>query len=55
VHITETGRQILEGKANFAEINGIDEWVGGMHLQSKTNEVWYRKDDTLVKAKLRKR
>lgn len=52
VHLTETGQQILDGKVNFVEINGIDEWVGGMHLQSKTNEVWYRKDDTLVKAKL---
>lgn len=52
VHLTEFGQNVLDGQANLVEINGIDEWIGGIHLQSKTNEVWYRKDDTLVKAKL---
>jgi len=49
VALTETGRDVLAGRANFVELNGIDDWVGGVHLQSAQNRVWFHRDDTLVR------
>ena len=48
VRITETGLDVLNGKANAVEINGIDDWVCGVHLCSETNDVWYRDGDALT-------
>jgi hypothetical protein len=33
VTITETGRKVLEGQADHIGLNGIDRWLGGVHLQ----------------------
>ena len=33
VTITETGRKVLEGQADHIDLNGIDEWRGGVHLK----------------------
>jgi hypothetical protein len=33
VAITEAGRSVLEGRANHIELNGIDRWLGGVHLE----------------------
>jgi hypothetical protein len=33
VTLTETGRSVLEGRADRVAINGIDRWLGGVHLQ----------------------
>jgi len=33
--LTDTGRQVLRGKADHIAINGIDRWIGGMHLKGK--------------------
>ena len=30
--LTETGREVLEGGKDRVEINGIDRWLGGVHL-----------------------
>jgi hypothetical protein len=38
VRITETGRQVLEGRADHIALNGIDRWLGGVHLQA--GNVW---------------
>lgn len=46
-HLTDFGEKVLNGEANLTEINGIDEWIGGIHLQSNTNNIWYRKDDAI--------
>jgi hypothetical protein len=42
--LTETGRELLSGKANFVDLSGIDDWVGGVHLDSACREVWFRQD-----------
>lgn len=41
VHITDHGRAVSENRSNNVELNGIDEWVAGVHLRSATNAVWY--------------
>ncbi len=33
VALTEDGRQVLAGSLDHAAINGLDRWVGGVHLQ----------------------
>jgi hypothetical protein len=33
VTITETGRKIIEGRADHIDLNGIDRWIGGVHLK----------------------
>lgn len=50
VYLTDIGRQVLAGKANFVELNGIDDWVGGVHLESSKGRVWYRKGNGLVRG-----
>ena len=32
VTITETGRKVLVGRADHIDLNGIDRWLGGVHL-----------------------
>ena len=48
VAITEVGELVLAGRANAIELNGIDDWVLGVHLDSSQGSVWYRKRSTLV-------
>jgi hypothetical protein len=48
VAITEAGELVLAGRANAIELNGIDDWVFGIHLDSRQGSVWYRKGNTLV-------
>jgi Domain of unknown function (DUF1835) len=48
VHLTETGKRVLEGKANVVELNGIDDWVGGTHLDSTEGRVWFQRNGVLV-------
>jgi hypothetical protein len=50
VTLTETGARALEGEANFVALNGIDDWIGGVHLDSSEGWVWFRRHDTLVRA-----
>ena len=37
--LTEVGRALLKDEADFVELNGIDLWLGGVHLQSNF-KVW---------------
>ena len=32
---TQTGKKVLSGKLNFIALNGIDKWLGGVHLKIK--------------------
>jgi hypothetical protein len=41
--ITDTGAAVLKNQADFVDINGIDTWLGGVHLTGKTH-IW-RWDD----------
>ena len=36
--ITEQGKQVLRGEADFVRLNGIDLWLGGVHLQGAEAE-----------------
>jgi hypothetical protein len=36
--ITRAGREVLEGHADHIELNGIDRWIGGVHLTR--DHVW---------------
>ncbi len=49
--ITEFGAACLRGAANYVSHNGIDAWVGGVHLNSAKGAMWFRDaDDRLVIA-----
>ena len=39
---------MLAGRRNFVELNGVDDWVGGVHLDSRTGVVWFRRGEELV-------
>lgn len=44
--VTEFGRKVLAGEANHVAENGIDDWVGGVHLTPDT--VVFRDGDRLL-------
>jgi hypothetical protein len=48
VHLTRDGEDVLAGRANAVEWNGVDDWIGGVHLDSRRGRVWFHKDHTLV-------
>ncbi|HEY5754275.1 MAG TPA: DUF1835 domain-containing protein [Steroidobacter sp.] len=50
VSLSEAGESVLAGRANAVELNGIDDWVLGVHLDSKLGRVWYRKDGVLMEG-----
>lgn len=33
VKLTELGKQVLAGEADWVKVQGVDEWYGGLHLQ----------------------
>ena len=47
VRLTQYGEAVLAGKGNAVEWNGIDDWVAGVHLNSRHGRVWFRKEQTL--------
>lgn len=36
VSLTDTGRAVLAGEADHAALNGLDRWVGGIHLEGRS-------------------
>jgi len=42
MEITAFGRKVLAGEANHIVANGVDQWVGGVHLDSASGYVWVR-------------
>lgn len=46
VALTDHGRRVLEGSEDAIVLNGIDRWIGGVHLTGEN--VWRREDHTLV-------
>jgi hypothetical protein len=49
VTITETGRKVLEGQADHIALNGIDRWLGGVHLKGdKAAWRWDRASGRIV-------
>ncbi|HEY6944645.1 MAG TPA: DUF1835 domain-containing protein [Candidatus Acidoferrum sp.] len=45
IAVTDTGRAVLAGKFDHIALNGIDRWIGGVHL--KGNRVRWRWDDRI--------
>jgi hypothetical protein len=41
--LTDAGRRVLDGAADHVELNGVDRWIGGVHLVGR--EVPWRWDD----------
>jgi hypothetical protein len=35
VQLTEAGREVLEGRADHVALNGVDRWIGGVHLSGR--------------------
>jgi hypothetical protein len=50
VRLTQYGEAILAGKGNAVEWNGIEDWVGGVHLDSRNGRVWFQRGQTLVRG-----
>jgi hypothetical protein len=47
--LTELGNSVLRGEADFVALNGIDLWLGGVHLQDEKNPWrWNEPSETLV-------
>jgi len=44
VGLSGTGRQLLAGEVDWVELNGIDRWLGGIHLDSEKGQL-FRSDD----------
>jgi hypothetical protein len=42
VSLTSAGLNVLDGAANHYVLNGIDDWIGGMHLDSSAGRVWFQ-------------
>jgi len=40
IELTAVGHEVLEAKADFVKLNGVDRWVGGVHLNGLN--VWRR-------------
>lgn len=47
VRLTSFGHDVLAGNANTVQENGIDDWIGGVHLGSESN-VTFRSRDSLI-------
>ncbi len=50
VAITDVGERVLRGDADCIDLNGIDDWVGGVHLSAAEGRVWRFDGETLVKG-----
>jgi len=47
ISITDAGKKVLNGEEDFIHLNGIDCWVGGVHLQG--NDSQWRWDNAIQK------
>jgi hypothetical protein len=45
---TETGLAVLRGEADVVALNGIDQWLGGVHLSAENLWRWDENGHTLV-------
>ena len=43
VRLTASGANVLAGRADQIRLNGIDRWIGGVHLEGR--DVQWRWDD----------
>ncbi len=50
VSLTDAGHTVLAGRGNCVTLNGIDDWIGGVHLDSASGNVWFHDGDSLVRG-----
>lgn len=50
IQITESGESVRRGEADQVELNGIDQWLGGVHLSPTNLWRWHEKSGAMVKA-----
>jgi hypothetical protein len=48
--LTESGESVLSGEADFVEINGIDHWLGGVHLSPENLWRWDESSESIAFA-----
>lgn len=48
VYLTDAGKDVLAGRLNCVTVNGIDDWVGGIHLNSVAGDIWFQRNGILV-------
>lgn len=41
IRLTATGGDALAGRSNLVDLNGVDDWVAGVHLDSRQGGVWF--------------
>lgn len=46
--LTETGRAVLNGQSDFIALNGIDQWLGGVHLRPENLWRWDEQNQRIV-------
>ena len=51
VSLTEFGEAVLSRRLSSYPVNPIDEWVGGVHLSSEKEHLWFYNNGRLVGAK----
>ncbi len=52
VTLTDFGRTVLEGRASSYPTNPIDEWIGGVHLSSAEDRLWFYEDGVLHRHRI---
>jgi hypothetical protein len=50
VALTEAGRQVLDGQADHVALNGLDRWIGGVHLTAPTPWRYDQRRERIVPA-----
>jgi hypothetical protein len=50
VSLTPNGQRVLAGDADWIDLNGIDRWLGGVHLQTHAQWRWDRERRTIVRS-----
>jgi hypothetical protein len=48
--LTEAGESVLRGEADFVALNGIDLWLGGVHLQNENNLWRWNEESETMKS-----
>jgi hypothetical protein len=50
IALTEIGEKVVKGQADHITLNGIDRWVGGVHLSGRNLWRWDESTRTLINA-----
>jgi hypothetical protein len=48
ITLTSTGEQVMRNELDWSEIGGIDRWLGGVHLTSRSLWRWDRMQNKLI-------